>query len=235
MKIPQQIWAMALVLIIPLASAIAVETQLQVTANDDGLPTSSVLSYTWSVKSAPPAATGSGAPQILTTPSTAVPTANTQNPRVVFTVPGTYVFHVVVSDGHLTTEGSASQDVTITVNPVPNNPPAIAPIADVRVAKGVSSVPVSFAITDENAIGVTLAFTSSNTALVPSANGAFSGTGGARTLTLTPVPGVTGTATITITVTDAGGKKASEAFVLTVNAPPTIVSVSASSTSLTLP
>ena len=229
-------WTATLALLLPFVCAGAVETQLVVTATDDGLPSGSTLSYTWTVTSFPAAATGPNAAQILATPSAGIPGANAQNPRVVLSIAGTYVFHVAVSDGQLTTQGNSTQDVTIVVNPVPNTPPTISDMGDLRIAKGTVAGPINFTINDGgSANGLTLAFSSSNTALVPNANGVFAGTGTARTLTVTPVSGLSGTTTITVTVTDSGALKASDTFVLTVNAPPVITSVSATKTTLTLP
>ena len=60
--------------------------------------------------------------------------------------------------------------------------------------------------------------TSSNTALVPTANIVFGGSGASRTVTITPAANQSGTATITLTVTDGDGGTASDSFVLTVTA-----------------
>lgn len=229
-------WAITLALLLPLISAGAVETQLMVTAMDDGLPTGSTLTYTWTVTSFPAAATGTNAAQILATPSTKIPGASTQNPRVVLSVAGTYVFHVAVSDGNLTTQGTVAQDLTIVVNPVPNAPPTISNIGDQLIAKGGNTGALPFTINDGGtANGLTLSFSSSNTTLVPIANILGGGTGTSRTLTVTPISTQSGTTTITVTVTDAGGLTARDSFTLTVNAPPVITGVSAAQTSLTLP
>ncbi len=67
---------------------------------DDGLPTS-VVTNTWSVVSGPAAVTFSPVNQPVTTAT--------------FTVPGTYVLRLTANDSQL----SASDDVTITVNPYP--------------------------------------------------------------------------------------------------------------------
>ena len=65
---------------------------------------------------------------------------------------------------------------------------------------------------------MTVAASSSNTALVPAANIVVGGTGANRTVTITPAPNQSGTATITLTVTDGNGATASDSFVLTVTA-----------------
>lgn len=67
---------------------------------DDGLPTSAVTT-TWSVVSGPAAVTFSPVNQPVTTAT--------------FTVPGTYVLRLTANDSQL----SASDDVTVTVNPQP--------------------------------------------------------------------------------------------------------------------
>jgi fibro-slime domain-containing protein/RHS repeat-associated protein len=67
---------------------------------DDGLPTS-VVTTTWSLVSGPAAVTFSPANQPVTTAT--------------FTVPGTYVLRLTANDSQL----SASDDITITVNPYP--------------------------------------------------------------------------------------------------------------------
>jgi Putative Ig domain len=108
--------ALIMLLFLPWVDCHAVETQLLVTASDDGLPNNS-LTYTWSVITAPAGATGTLAAQILSSPSTAIPGASAQNPRVVLSVAGVYKFHVSVSDGALTTTGSSAQDVLVTVLP----------------------------------------------------------------------------------------------------------------------
>jgi hypothetical protein len=61
------------------------------------------------------------------------------------------------------------------------------------------------------------------------------GTDGKRSLTVTPAKNLSGTVTIIIDVIDGGGKTASKTFTLIVNAPPVIQTVSATSTTLTLP
>jgi fibro-slime domain-containing protein/RHS repeat-associated protein len=67
---------------------------------DDGLPTS-VVSTAWSFVSGPAAVTFANANQLVTTAT--------------FTVPGTYVLRLTAGDSQL----SASDDVTVTVNPYP--------------------------------------------------------------------------------------------------------------------
>ena len=71
---------------------------------DDGLPTS-VVTTTWSFVSGPAAVTFANANQLVTTAT--------------FTLPGTYVLRLTASDSQL----SASDDITVTVNPYPCLPP----------------------------------------------------------------------------------------------------------------
>jgi len=112
-----------------------------------------------------------------------------------------------------------------------NTSPVISDIPAQTCAEDASAGPVAFTVSDaETAAGsLLLSGASSNTALVPNANIAFGGSGASRTVTVTPAPGLSGTATITVTVTDAGGRTASDTFVLTVSAvndPPSISSFS---------
>ncbi len=219
------------VLMVPVA---AVETQLLVTATDDGLP-SGTVTYTWTTVSQPVAATGSNAAQILTTPSAGIPSANAQNPRVVLRVAGTYTFRVAVSDGNLTTtDTSGSQDVTIVVHPVANTAPTISAIGDQLIARGTSTAAIPFTVSDTGGT-LTVTVASSNTTLVPASGVVLAGTGNNRTITVTPVGSQSGTTTITVTVTDSGGLSSQERFQVTVNAPPAITRVSAAQTTLTLP
>ncbi|WP_425615740.1 Ig-like domain-containing protein [Anatilimnocola sp. NA78] len=99
----------------------------------------------------------------------------------------------------------------------PNVAPTISAIADQSTLSYTPKL-VNFTVGDtETAAGLlNVSATSSNPAVLPSANIVFSGSGANRTLTATPVAG-TGTTTVTVTVTDAGGKTATEDFLLTVD------------------
>jgi hypothetical protein len=82
--------------------------QLTGTVLDDGLPLPpGAVSVQWSQRSGPGAVTFHDAASI--------------SPRAAFPTPGTYVLGVTASDGAL----SASDSVTVTVLPVPNQPPVV--------------------------------------------------------------------------------------------------------------
>jgi hypothetical protein len=104
----------------------------------------------------------------------------------------------------------------VTIDPAVNDRPTITDIADQTIFADSSAGPLSFTVGDERLFRVTVSGTSSNTALVPTANIVFGGTGANRTVTVTPLPSQTGTTTITVTVTDGFGYTRSDTFVLTV-------------------
>ncbi|MBI4628441.1 MAG: tandem-95 repeat protein [Candidatus Rokubacteria bacterium] len=128
---------------------------------------------------------------------------------------GTATITVTVSDG---AGGSASDSFLLTVNSVNDNP-TITDISDQVTNEDTPSGPHLFTVGDvETPAGsLTLAGSSSNLTLVPTANIVFGGAGASRTVTVTPAPNQFGTATITVTVTDADGGSASDSFVLMVN------------------
>jgi hypothetical protein len=188
-----------LVMSLPFGGIFAVETQLRVVATDDGLPNGS-LTYTWTLKSSP---TGVTPPQILATASAAIPTASSQNPRVVFNAAGSYTFQVSVSDGTLSTSGSVAQDVTITVLPqIPVITTSTLPAASVGVAYSQTLAATNSPLTwtlNSGALpaGLSLGATS----------GIISGT---------PTM-ATSTSTFTVTATNAGGVSVAKTLSLTVN------------------
>jgi hypothetical protein len=108
-----------------------------------------------------------------------------------------------------------------------NDLPSISDIADRSIDEDTSTGAISFTIGDveTTAASLTVAVTSSNTAVVQNANIVFGGSGASRTVTVTPEPDKFGTAIITVTVTDGDGGSTSDTFLLTVNSvndPPTI-------------
>lgn len=107
-----------------------------------------------------------------------------------------------------------------------NATPTIGNIADQTVNREGSTGPIAFAVGDIETPATSLVVTgsSSNKTLVPDANVVFGGSGANRTVTVTPAAGQTGTSTITVTVSD-GALTATDTFVLTVNAPPTISAI----------
>lgn len=115
------------------------------------------------------------------------------------------------------TEGLVSTATfTVTVNAL-NDLPTITVIAN-QTTKESTPVSALFSVGDTETVvaSLTVAGSSSNTALVPNANITFSGTGAIRTVTVTPVAGNSGVSTITVTVSDTDGGSRSSSFTLTV-------------------
>lgn len=91
--------------------------------SDDGLPEGAALAAQWAVVSGPGAVTFANASNLNTTAS--------------FTVEGTYVLRLTASDSEL----SASDDVTVTVEPAPpNQPPTVSAGEDKTVTPGLNLV-----------------------------------------------------------------------------------------------
>jgi plastocyanin len=125
---------------------------------------------------------------------------------------GSTTISVGVSDGTAAT----TTTFTLTVSAV-NDAPTISNIADQSTSQGTAKGPIAFTINDSEtaATSLTLAASSSNTALLPNANITLGGSGTARSITLTPAGNQTGSATVTVTVGD-GSLNAGDTFVLTV-------------------
>ncbi len=105
-----------------------------------------------------------------------------------------------------------------TIHVVVNVPPTISAIANSSViCPNTASSSIGFTINDENTPLNDLVVTgsSSNTALVPNTNIAFSGTNGSRSVIVTPANNQSGSAVITITVTDSYNTTASSSFTVT--------------------
>lgn len=134
---------------------------------------------------------------------------------------GTATITITVDDGTNTT----TESFLLTVNSV-NDLPTVTSIADQVVPVSGTTGPLPFTIGDvETPVdSLTVTGTSSNPALVPSANVVFAGTGANRTVTVTPLPGVSGVTTISVDVFD-GDDATTEFFTLTVNALPTISNI----------
>lgn len=113
--------------------------------------------------------------------------------------------------------------------PASNSAPTISDILNQTISAGSNTGALPFTVSDvETTAGnLTVAGTSSNTALVPTVNIVFGGSSGNRTVTVTPASGQSGTATITVSVSD-GELTASDTFVVTVAASGTTVVSSAS-------
>ncbi len=112
-----------------------------------------------------------------------------------------------------------------------NAPPTISNVANQTVNEDTATSAIPFTVADDftAAASLTLAKSSSNTALVPTANIVIGGSGASRTVTVTPAPNMNGTATITVTVSE-GALTASDTFLLTVSAvndAPTISNIAA--------
>jgi len=116
---------------------------------------------------------------------------------------------------------SAAATVNVVVTPV-NDLPTIAgvPTTTVTVNEDTAAAPITLTIGDaETPVGqLTLAATSSNTAVVAASGIALTGTGAQRTLTITPVANASGSSTITLTLTDANGGVTTRTFQVNVNA-----------------
>ncbi len=126
---------------------------------------------------------------------------------------GSTIITLTISDpqNHVTT-----QSFLVDVLPV-NDPPSIAPIADLTIESG-QSQPVAVHLDDlDNVPGdLEVLALSDNPNVIPSANLAWTGMGATRTLTITALPGQTGVARIGVQVTDPDGATAGTAFRVTV-------------------
>ena len=103
---------------------------------------------------------------------------------------------------------------------VPHIKPGIARIPDRTVPLGASTaaaIALMFPVPDANTL--TLSATSSNPALIPTSNLAFSGTGCGRILAATPAPNSAGVSTITVTATDTLGHSDTATYQITVGSP----------------
>ena len=149
--------------------------------------------------------------------------------------PGTFNFAGKIDDVRLysraLTQADIQADMTTPVGgtPPPNTPPTITSLGNQVTNEDTATGALGFTVGDaETAPGsLTVTASSSNLALVPTANLALGGSGAARTVTVTPVANQSGTATITLTVSD-GQAPASTSFLLTVlpvNDPPTITGI----------
>src|SRR5206468_1967146 len=97
-----------------------------------------------------------------------------------------------------------------------NAAPTLASIADQTLDYGASAtIPLSVGDSDTALNVLTLSGTAANSALIPTGNIVFTGTGSTRTNTITPAAGMTGTTMVTVTVSD-GAATAARNFNLTV-------------------
>jgi uncharacterized repeat protein (TIGR01451 family) len=135
---------------------------------------------------------------------------------------GTTTITLTANDGAF---GATNTSFNLTVTPV-NDPPTIAPIANVTTLKNVPTAVIPIAIDDVDtpAANLTVSAVSGNQTLLPNANIALGGSGLLRGLVLTPAAEESGTANITVRVSD-GVASNSTSFVLTVlasNEPPVL-------------
>ncbi|NLF73821.1 MAG: hypothetical protein GX575_32830, partial [Candidatus Anammoximicrobium sp.] len=133
-------------------------------------------------------------------------------------------------DGTTTLASAGGTDAfVLSLVPDINTLPTISDIADQAIPQDGNTGALSFSVNDLEtpAADLTLAGSSSNTALVPNANVVFGGSGANRTVAVTPLAGQSGTATITVTVTDASSGSAADTFLLTVTEPdpPPVVTI----------
>lgn len=129
----------------------------------------------------------------------------------------------------LTVTNNAGLKTTTSFTVTVNTPPTITTITSQLINMGTSTAALAFTVGDDLTLSslLTLTGASSNTALIKTANIAFTGPDaqGHCTVTVTPVAVYSGVSTITLTVTDGGGLAAKTSFILTVNHPPTITVV----------
>lgn len=145
------------------------------------------------------------------------PTANYFGP---LTVP------VRVNDG---VNDSAPYNLVVTVTPV-NDPPSIAPIADVTIPENTENYAVQITGISPGPMetqNLSITVTSSNESLLPSPtfNPPYNGTSSTATIILNPVPNKTGTVTVTVRVIDTGLLEFTRTFTVTIediNAAPTL-------------
>ncbi len=135
---------------------------------------------------------------------------------------GTATITVIARDSQ-----PASTTNTFTVNVIYTNYPPVftKSVSSLTRNQNAPATNLSFTISDIEtaASALTVTVASSNTTLVPTANLALSGAGTNRSLALTQATNQNGTSLIEIVVSDAGGAKATNAFLLTVwpvNQPP---------------
>ncbi len=100
------------------------------TVTDDGLPTP-VVTTTWSVVSGPGSVTFADANAVDTTAS--------------FSLDGTYVLRLTADDGEFT----ASDDITVTVNPIPNQAPTVEAGTNQTTSLPSASVNLDGTVTDD--------------------------------------------------------------------------------------
>jgi subtilisin-like proprotein convertase family protein len=130
---------------------------------------------------------------------------------------------LVVSDGQL----FGTNQFSLTISNV-NDTPTITALTNQLVARAQPTPPQSFTLGDvDNPVSTLIVTgTSGNQSLIPDGGINIAGSGATRTVSVTPLTNISGSAVITLTVNDGGGGITSTNFVVTVNDPPTISSIS---------
>ncbi|MBI5497687.1 MAG: tandem-95 repeat protein [Deltaproteobacteria bacterium] len=133
---------------------------------------------------------------------------------------GTATISVAVRDAGAAT---ATDAFVLTVNALPR----VSDITAKVTAEDTPTAAIAFTVSDAETAAdqLVVSATSGNTTVLPDANIALGGTGGARTITLTPAPNQAGSAVVTVRATDASGATGTDPFTLTVTAvndPPTL-------------
>jgi hypothetical protein len=142
---------------------------------------------------------------------------------------GTSTITVTVNDGGAS-NNIVTRSFTVTVNPV-NQTPTLSSLANVTVnqnagAQSIALSGISSGATNESqTLAVTA--TSSNPTLVPAPSVTYTSPNPTGSLSFTPNASASGTANITVTVNDGGASNnvVSRSFTVTVNALPTISSI----------
>jgi hypothetical protein len=125
---------------------------------------------------------------------------------------GTTTITLTASDG----VASATSQFLVTVGP--NEPPLIAPLADLQAIEGLPLAPVQIDLSDVHSApeDLILTVTSNSSRVLPPNRITISGTGASRTLSFQPIPSEFGTITITVMASD-GLLASSRSFNLTIN------------------
>ncbi len=134
---------------------------------------------------------------------------------------------VRVTDSMALRSATATAIIKVELKPPTDAPPIISALGDVTTNEDTATGPLAFTLSDLDTPlnSLTITATSSNQALVPSANIVLAGSGANRTVNFTPAANASGgPATVTLTVSD-GTHAVTEKFDVTVtpvNDPPTI-------------
>lgn len=139
-------------------------------------------------------------------------------------VEGSETVVIALKSSSTYTVGSSSSATLEIKDQVVNQPPTISAIADVSITEDSTAGPITFIIGDSGtpASALVVQASSSNTALVPTANLQLGGSAEGRTIKALPTPNAFGETTLIISVSD-GSLSATRSFLLRVapaNDPP---------------